>query len=159
MIGRCMVPGRATGDVLYSDVPLSFWMGIDVNTGEVIDRHHPLCGEVVTGKIVVLPSGRGSCSGSCALLELIMNGRAPAALVFGHDEIILTLGAIVAGEIFGKSIPITAVGADDFESSQTSASPVRRRRCHFYDRQHLRRRPGSRRAHLTYERPEVDCGG
>ena len=48
IVGRCLVPGHASGEVLYSDVPLSFWMGIDTETGVIIDRHHPLCGEVVT---------------------------------------------------------------------------------------------------------------
>ncbi len=35
IIGRCLVPGHACGEVLYSDVPLSFWMGIDTETGEI----------------------------------------------------------------------------------------------------------------------------
>jgi len=114
IIGRCLVPGFAQGEVLYSDVPLSFWMGVDTETGEIIDRHHPLCGEVVTGKIFVLPGARGSCSGSCGLLELIHNDKAPAALVFAEDEAILTLGAMIAGESFGKTIPIASVGAENF---------------------------------------------
>jgi predicted aconitase/predicted aconitase with swiveling domain len=114
IVGRCLVPGHASGDVLYSDVPLSFWMGIDTETGEIIDRHHPLCGEVVTGKIFVLPGARGSCSGSCGLLELIHNDKAPAALVFAEDEAILTLGAMIAGESFGKTIPIVGIGPESF---------------------------------------------
>jgi predicted aconitase/predicted aconitase with swiveling domain len=112
--GRCLVPGFASGEVVYSDVPLSFWMGIDTETGAIIDRHHPLCGTVVTGKIFVLPGARGSCSGSCGLLELIHNDKAPAALVFAEDEAILTLGAMIAGEIFGKTIPIAAVDSETF---------------------------------------------
>ncbi len=114
LIGRCLVPGSASGEVLYSDVPLSFWMGIDTATGAIIDRHHPLCGQVVSGKIFVLPGARGSCSGSCGLLELIHSGKAPAALVFAEDEAILTLGAMIAGEIFGKTIPIAAVDPASF---------------------------------------------
>jgi len=114
IVGRCLVPGHASGEVLYSDVPLSFWMGIDTETGEIIDRHHPLCGETVTGKIFVLPGARGSCSGSCGLLELIHNDKAPAALVFAEDEAILTLGAMIAGEIFGKTIPIAAIDPASF---------------------------------------------
>ncbi|GAB2177272.1 cis-3-hydroxy-L-proline dehydratase [Dongia sp. agr-C8] len=114
VIGRCLVPGFASGDVLYSDVPLSFWMGIDTETGAIIDRHHPLCGEIVTGKVFVLPGARGSCSGSCGLLELIHSGKAPAALVFAEDEAILTLGAMIAGEIFGKTIPIAALDPESF---------------------------------------------
>ena len=114
IMGRCLVPGHASGEVLYSDVPLSFWMGIDTETGVIIDRHHPLCGAVVTGKIFVLPGARGSCSGSCGLLELIHNDKAPAALVFAEDEAILTMGAMIAGEIFGKTIPIAAVDPASF---------------------------------------------
>jgi predicted aconitase with swiveling domain len=121
-VGRCLVPGQATGEVLYTDVPLSFWMGIDTNTGEIIDRHHPLCGQVVTGKIFVLPGGRGSCSGSCGLLELIMNDRAPAALIFENDEPVLTLGTLIASEIFGRSIPLASVGPTWFSRLATAKS-------------------------------------
>src|SRR5689334_25323769 len=95
MIGHCLVPGHAGGEVPYSDAPLSFWMGIDTETGVIIDRHHPLCGETVTGKIFALPGARGSCSGSCGLLELIHNNRSPAALIFAEAEAILTLGAMI----------------------------------------------------------------
>jgi cis-L-3-hydroxyproline dehydratase len=108
--GRSLVSGSARGEILYAAEPLSFWMGIDPTSGEVIDRHHPLCGQNVTGRILVLPGGRGSCSGSCGLIELIMSGHAPAALIFESDEPILTLGALVASEIFGRSIPIASVG-------------------------------------------------
>ncbi|WP_395014543.1 aconitase X [Dongia sp.] len=114
IVGRCLVPGHASGDVVFTDVPLSFWMGIDTESGAIIDRHHPLCGTVVTGKIFVLPGARGSCSGSCGLLELIHNDKAPAALVFAEDEAILTMGAMIGGEIFGKTIPIAAVDSESF---------------------------------------------
>ena len=42
LIGECFVAGTASGQVLYSDVPLSFWGGVDPFTGVVIDTHHPL---------------------------------------------------------------------------------------------------------------------
>lgn len=90
-------------------------MGIDPASGVVIDKHHPLAGTDVTGKMLVLPGGRGSCSGSCGLVELIMSGHAPAALVFETADPILTLGAQLAEEIFGKSIPIVEVGSLWFE--------------------------------------------
>src|SRR5574337_915589 len=121
--GFCLIPGRARGDIVYTDVPLSFWMGIDPTSGTVIDRHHPLCGVSVKGKIFVLPGGRGSCSGSCGLVELIVAGQAPAALVLESVEPILTLGALIAGEIFGKSIPIASVGRSWF-SRLASASAL-----------------------------------
>ena len=77
-----MVPGAADGELLYSDVGLSFMGGVDPSTGRVIDTHHPLHGQSVAGKVLALPSGRGSCSGSATLFELLLNGQAPAALIF-----------------------------------------------------------------------------
>jgi hypothetical protein len=112
--GRCLVAGAAQGEVLYAGIGLSFWGGVDAFTGMVIDQHHPLCGQCITGKVLAIPSGRGSCTGSSVLLELILNGHAPAALVFAEDEAILTLGVMVAEEMFGKSLPVVSLGATAF---------------------------------------------
>ena len=109
-----VIAGRASGRVLSSDVPLSFWGGVDPSTGEVIDRHHPLAGQNLGGVVLLLPSGRGSCSGSGVLLELILSGNAPAALVFLEPEEILTLGVIVARQIFDRSIPVARISPEDF---------------------------------------------
>jgi len=78
--GSVLVDGNASGPLLVSDVGISFWGGIDPQSGNIIDEHHPLKGSNVSGKILVIPSGRGSCSGSGALLELIVNNCAPAFL-------------------------------------------------------------------------------
>ncbi|MGZ6006341.1 MAG: aconitase X swivel domain-containing protein, partial [Rhizomicrobium sp.] len=114
MIGRALVHGDAHGDVLFSDVGLSFWGGVDAATGRIIDSHHPLCGAVIAGKVLAIPSGRGSCSGSGVLLELILNGHAPAALVFEAQEDILPLAIIIAEEMFGLSLPAVRLSPEDF---------------------------------------------
>ncbi|KAI4734736.1 hypothetical protein E4T50_14738 [Aureobasidium sp. EXF-12298] len=112
--GRCLSEGYASGPLLYSQIPLSFWGGVDPATGIVIDQHHPLAGSSLTGKILAIPSGRGSCSGSGVLLELILNGNAPAGFIFEREELILTLGTIIAVEFFEKSVPIVQVESDEF---------------------------------------------
>jgi predicted aconitase/predicted aconitase with swiveling domain len=112
--GRCLVAGSAQGELLYADVGLSFWGGVEPFTGEVIDRHHPLSGQIITGRVLAIPSGRGSCTGSSVLLELILNGHAPAALVFERVEDILTLGVLVAEQMFGHSIPVISLGEAGF---------------------------------------------
>jgi predicted aconitase/predicted aconitase with swiveling domain len=112
--GRALVHGDAHGDVLFSDVGLSFWGGVDAATGRIVDSHHPLCGAAISGKVLAIPSGRGSCSGSGVLLELILNGHAPAALVFGAQEDILPLAIIIAEEMFGLSLPAVRLSPDDF---------------------------------------------
>ncbi|MEQ7919304.1 aconitase X [Xanthomonas sp. WHRI 1810A] len=112
--GRCLVAGVAQGALLYAEVGLSFWGGVEPFTGEVIDRHHPLSGQVITDRILAIPSGRGSCTGSSVLLELILNGHAPAALVFERVEDILTLGVLVAEQMFDQSVPVISLGVDGF---------------------------------------------
>ena len=111
-----LVMGRAAGEVLFTDVPLSFWGGIDPETGVIIDRHHPLCGTCVAGKILVLPSGRGSCTGSAVMLQLLSSGTAPSAIVICEKEEIITLGVVIAEKFFSKSIPVFRVTAQEFGS-------------------------------------------
>jgi predicted aconitase/predicted aconitase with swiveling domain len=106
---RELIPGSTEGQILASNVPLSFWGGVDPETGVVIDSHHPLVGKSVAGKILAIPSGRGSCTGSGVILQLILNDCAPLALIFGREEMILTIGVLVAQEMFGKSIPVLNV--------------------------------------------------
>jgi len=112
--GTAFVHGEASGEIIASDVELSFWGGVDPATGEVIDRHHPLSGQILTGKILVIPGGRGSCSGSGVMLELLLNGKGPAAMVFAREDDILTLGVVIAEEMFGQSIPVVTLEPEDF---------------------------------------------
>ncbi|MDR8386289.1 aconitase family protein [Pseudomonas sp. JL2] len=113
--GRSLVEGAAQGALLYADVGLSFWGGVDPASGEVIDRHHPLSGERLAGRVLAIPSGRGSCTGSSVLMELISNGHAPAALVLAEADEILTLGVLVAQVIFQRSLPVVCVGHEAFK--------------------------------------------
>ncbi len=114
LTGKAMVCGEAAGELLYADVGLSFWGGVDARNGDIIDRHHPLAGHNLSGKVLAIPSGRGSCTGSSVVLELLLNGAHPVALLFEHPEEIITLGVVVADEIFGKSIPVAVLGSDGF---------------------------------------------
>ncbi|WP_339504872.1 cis-3-hydroxy-L-proline dehydratase [Pseudomonas sp. RL_105y_Pfl2_101] len=112
--GRSLVEGAAQGALLFAEVGLSFWGGVDPASGEVIDRHHPLSGQRLAGRVLAIPSGRGSCTGSSVLMELISNGHAPAALVLAEADEILTLGVLVAQVIFQRSLPVVCVGHEAF---------------------------------------------
>ena len=108
--GRSLVHGRGQGPLLYADLGLSFWGGVDPFSGEVIDRHHPLSGQSLAGRVLAIPSGRGSCTGSSVMLELLLNGPAPAALVLAEPDEILTLGALVAEHVFDVQLPVLCIG-------------------------------------------------
>jgi uncharacterized protein len=103
---RTLVAGTAEGRALVLDEPLSFWGGVDPATGDVIDGRHPQHGANVAGRILVMPSGRGSSSSSSVLAESIRAGTAPAAIVLLEPDPILALGAIVARELYDLTIPI-----------------------------------------------------
>ncbi|KAL4748756.1 hypothetical protein BDW72DRAFT_214581 [Aspergillus terricola var. indicus] len=117
--GKALVHGAATGEVLYSTVPLSFWGGVEQTTGDIIDHHHPLIGENIRDRVLVLPSTRGSCSGSLVLIELLVNRVAPAALVFRDSEEIVTTGVIVARTLLGLSLPVYRVSQAQYEQIQS----------------------------------------
>ena len=112
--GRQIVAGSAQGDILAIAQGISFWGGIDPESGRIIDIHHPNHGQSVAGKVLLMPTSRGSCSGSGVLLQLALDGNAPAALVFCEREEILTLGALVASRIFGCPMPVLQVGREAY---------------------------------------------
>jgi len=112
--GVPFVVGNAKGKILACQTELSFWGGVEPATGEVIDRHHPLSGQLLQDKILILPGGRGSCSGSGVLLEMMVNGKGPAAIVISRPDDIITLGVWIAKEMFNISIPLLMLEEDDF---------------------------------------------
>lgn len=103
---RTLVAGNGRGPVLVLDEPLSFWGGVDPASGDVIDVRHPQRGANVSGRVLVMPSGRGSSSSSSVLAESIRAGTAPAAIVLTEPDPILALGAIVARELYGRAMPV-----------------------------------------------------
>ncbi|PDQ18938.1 hypothetical protein CN311_22105 [Mesorhizobium sanjuanii] len=104
--GIFQLAGSAQGSALVLSQPLSFWGGIDAETGDIIDHSHPGLGENVAGKILVMPSGRGSSSSSSVLAEAIRRGTAPAGILMERPDPILAVGAIVAEFLYGMSVPL-----------------------------------------------------
>jgi hypothetical protein len=106
----------AAGSVMTCEEGLSFWGGVDPDTGTIIDAHHPNHGASLAGKIVLMPTSRGSCSGSGVMLQLARNGQAPAALVFKDQEDILTLGAMIAQRLFDRPIAILRLASQLYDA-------------------------------------------
>lgn len=110
--GHALVEARAAGTALVLDEPLSFWGGLNPVTGDIIDRHHPQRGQSVTGRVVVLPVGRGSSSSSTVLAEAIRLGTAPAGILLAETDSIIVVGALVAADLYDHTIPVVLVTAD-----------------------------------------------
>jgi predicted aconitase with swiveling domain len=114
MEGRMLVGGSATGRALVLDEPLSFWGGLDPSTGEIVETGHPQRGEVVSRRILVMPSGRGSSSSATVLAEAIRAGTAPAGIVLAEPDDIIAIGALVAAELYGIAIPIVLASPEGY---------------------------------------------
>ena len=119
--GRVLVAGAGAGSVLRLDEPLSFWGGVEPETGRIIDRRHPRCGESVSGRVLVMPYGRGSSSSSSVLLEGVRLGTAPAAIVLRELDGILALGAAVARELYEQAPPVVVMAPPDWEALREGA--------------------------------------
>ncbi len=119
--GWRVTSGEASGPVLKLDEPVSFWGGIGPE-GTIIDVHHPQHGAVVTGRILVMRTGRGSSSGAYVLAELLRVGLAPAALVLTEPDGIVATGALVAAELYDARMPIVVVSAEDYESIENGVT-------------------------------------
>jgi predicted aconitase with swiveling domain len=104
--GEILRSDTVAGPVLRLRAPISFWGGVDPATGRIADPNHPDHGADIAGTILVLSATVGSSSSSAVMLELLFNGRAPAALLLGEPDAILALGVIVAGEMGYRTIPV-----------------------------------------------------
>ncbi|MFN2329317.1 MAG: aconitase X [Chromatocurvus sp.] len=129
-----LVHGEAEGSVLACAQGLSFWGGVDPDTGIIIDAHHPDHGAPLSGRIVLMPTSRGSCSGSGVLLQLARNSKAPAALVFRDHEDILTLGAVIATRLFDSALAVLRLSPSLFDDlSRASHASIRGNLLQFND--------------------------
>lgn len=104
--GRLLLPGEAAGPVFKLAAPISFWGGVDPETGKISDPRHPNHGICIAGRVLAVPVTVGSSSSSAVMLELLRNGKTPAALLLGDTDAILLLGVIVARELGYPTIPV-----------------------------------------------------
>ena len=104
--GRKIFPGRAEGEALVTSMAISFFGGVDPDTGVVVERDHELEGQSVSGRVLIFPTGKGSTVGSYTLYRLKLNGKAPAAIVNAECEPITAVGCIIAEIPCVDHIPI-----------------------------------------------------
>ncbi|TFH25276.1 DUF126 domain-containing protein [Candidatus Bathyarchaeota archaeon] len=94
--GRIIFKGIAKGEALVTEMPISFYGGVDPNTGVVTEKGHQLNGQSVKDKILVFPQGKGSTVGSYTLYRMKKNGVAPAGIINKECETIIAVGAIIS---------------------------------------------------------------
>jgi predicted aconitase with swiveling domain len=104
--GRKIYQGQVEGEALVTSMSISFFGGVDPDTGMVVEKGHELEGQSVSGKILVFPTGKGSTVGSYTLYRLKMGGQAPLAIINAECETITAVGCIISEIPCVDKIPI-----------------------------------------------------
>ncbi|HML02954.1 MAG TPA: DUF126 domain-containing protein [Candidatus Bathyarchaeia archaeon] len=94
--GRKIYKGIAGGEAIVTKDGISFYGGVDPDTGKVVEVGHELEGQSITGKILVFPTGKGSTVGSYTLYRMKKNNTAPAAIVNKQMDTIIAVGCIIS---------------------------------------------------------------
>ncbi len=116
MKGRTISRGKGMGEALTTSQPISFYGGVDPNTGEIIEKGHELQGQIVKGRILVFPNGKGSTVGSYTLYRMKRNSTAPAGMVNRECETIVAVGAIISEIPCVDQIDISKIKTGDIVS-------------------------------------------
>ena len=111
--GRKIYQGTVKGEALVTSMGISFFGGVDPDTGIVVEKGHQLEGQSIGGKVLVFPTGKGSTVGSYTLYRLKQNGIAPAAIVNAQCETITAVGCIIAEIPCVDQIPIERLKTGD----------------------------------------------
>ena len=107
--GRKISPGGAEGEALVTSMGISFYGGVDPETGQVVEKGHALEGQSIAGKVLVFPTGKGSTVGSYTLYRLKKAGKAPAAILNAEAETITAVGCIISDIPCVDRIPIEQI--------------------------------------------------
>ncbi len=94
--GRIIFKGVAEGEALTTSQPISFYGGVDPDTGVIIEKGHELEGKEVKGKILVFPNGKGSTVGSYTLYRMKKNDTAPVGIINKECETVVAVGVIIS---------------------------------------------------------------
>ena len=98
---RCSIRGR----LLVSPEPISFFGEVDPKTGTILCRDSPLHGVSISGRVLLLPHGRGSTVGSYILYALARHGAAPKAILAVEADPVIAVGCIIARIPYAYGVP------------------------------------------------------
>ncbi len=109
--GRCIYNGTVEGEALVSSQAISFFGGVDPETGRIVERGHEMEGQCIAGKVLVFPTGKGSTVGSYTLYRLKHGKHAPLAILNAECETITAVGCIIAEIPCVDKIPIHLISS------------------------------------------------
>ena len=104
--GRKIYQGEAQGEALATSMGISFFGGVDPETGVVVEKGHQLQGQSISGKVLVFPFSIGSLAGGVSLLEAIVQGVGPKAIVNNNTDGVLLAAPVFARVFYDIEVPV-----------------------------------------------------
>ena len=86
--------------------PLSFWGGLDPETGKIVDRHHPQYGESIAGRSLIMARTRGSTSSPGTLVEAIRLGNGPRSITLQQADLTVMAAVKVARLLYSIELDV-----------------------------------------------------
>ena len=112
--GHKVTKGKAEGEALVTRKAMSFFGGVNPETGLVTDKNHELNGMSLADKILIFPDEKGSTAGAYQLYEMVRCKTAPKGIINLRAGANIAVGAIIS------NIPMMdRVEPDPFETIET----------------------------------------
>lgn len=101
-------------ELVFSNEPISFVGGVNIETGTISDYRHPNYKESIKGKIFAFPYGKGSSGAGLMLMEMMRIGTAPAGIInINTDPVILT-GPLIQKHFYNEILPIVNLSKENY---------------------------------------------
>ena len=96
LMGRKIYKGIVKAEALVTKEGISFYGGVDPDTGKIVEIGHELEGKSMTGKVLVFPMGKGSTVGSYTMYRMMKNKTAPSAIINEKIDTVIAVGCIIS---------------------------------------------------------------
>jgi len=117
-----LIAGYAEASALGLDETLSFWGGFNPVNGEIIDVHHPQHGQRAGGCILCIPQSKGSAGTPGGIAETLRNGSGPVAFVLGERDVNISVGTLVANQLYQLNVPVVEISLEQMRQIETGAA-------------------------------------
>jgi predicted aconitase with swiveling domain len=92
---RKIAEGKAEGEAILSADAVCFYL-VQPETGVIIEKNHSLEGQSIAGKVLVMPSGKGSSVVQAdGLYKLMKHDKAPKGMIVEFPDPVLVSSAII----------------------------------------------------------------
>ncbi|WP_300668680.1 DUF126 domain-containing protein [Desulfoluna sp.] len=101
-------------ELVFSNDPISFVGGVNIQTGDVSDYRHANYKQNITGKVFAFPFGKGSSGAGLVLMEMLRIGTAPAAIINIRTDPVILTGPLVCHHFYDQTLSVINLSEEDY---------------------------------------------